>query len=189
MVADKIKDHLNQKQPTLDEAKDAIQNMANQIADSSAKVVDTIKNEIEKAASNDEVQKVIAAAQGKIDEATTEVEGGLKKVGDKLNEIFHFIKKEQNDPSPPTLDELKQAIISMGGEIADGSSLVFERIKNKVLSASNLEEIKKVIAAAQEKIDETATEVEGGLYGVADKLEEMLETVQKQNNWSEARNQ
>lgn len=190
-VADKVKDHLNQKQPTLDDVKDAIKNMANQVADSSAKVVDTIKNEIEKAANSDEVKKVLEAAQEKIDVAATEVEGGLKQVGNKLNEIFDFVKDEQKrlSQNPPNLDELKQIIIGMGGEIADGSSLVFEKIKEKVLNAANIEEIMKIITAAQEKVDKAATDVEGGLYDVADKLEEMLESVQKQNNWCDSEKQ
>lgn len=165
--------------------------MANQVADSSAKVVDTIKNEIEKAANSDEVKKVLEAAQEKIDEAATEVEGGLKQVGNKLNEIFDFVKDEQKrlSQNPPNLDELKQIIIGMGGEIADGSSLVFEKIKEKVLNAANIEEIMKIITAAQEKVDKAATDVEGGLYDVADKLEEMLESVQKQNNWCDSEKQ
>lgn len=147
--------------------------MANEIADSSSKVVDTIKNEIEKAASNDEVQKVIAAAQEKIGEVATEVEKDFKKVGDKLKDIIDELSE-----NPSTLDELKQTIIDV---IAGISPKIFEKIKNEVLNASSIDEIKEVITAAHQKIDDTATEMEGGLLHVADKLEEMLESIKNKN--------
>lgn len=183
-VVDKIKGHLNQGQVTLDEVKDAIKNMANEIADSSSKVVETINDKIEKAASNEEVKKVIAAAQEKIDEFTNGFDGGMKKVADKLKEVYDLIENQKNElnENPPTLDALKQTIINMGGEIADVSSAVFDKIKKQVLNASNIDEIKKVIAAAQEKVENAVTEVEGGLYEVADQLEEMIESIKDQNN-------
>lgn len=156
--------------------------MGSEIADTSSKVVDTIKNEVEKAASNVEVQKVIAAVQEKVNEAATGVEGGFNQVGDELKEIFDFIKNKKDEltESPLTLDEMKQAVISMGGEIADSSSKVFEKIKDQVLNALSVDEIKKIIVAAQEKIDEAAAEVAGGLNHVANKLEEIRDSYENQ---------
>lgn len=156
--------------------------MGSEIADSSAKVVDTIKDEVEKAASNGEVGKVIAAAQEKIDEATTGVQGGFQQADNELKQIFDFIKDKKNGltENSLTLDEMKQAVVNMGGELADSSSKVFEKIKEQVMNAKSVEEVKKIIAAAQEKLDEAAAEVAGGLNHVANKLEEIRDSYENQ---------
>lgn len=171
-----------QKQPALDEVKGAIINMGSEIAESSAKVVDSIKNEVDKAASNGDVKKVIEAAQEKIEGAAAGVEGSFNQVGNELKQIFDFIKDKKNDltGNSLSLDEMKQVIVNMGGEIADSSSQVFEKIKEQVMNAKNVEEIKKIVAAAQEKIDEAAAEVAGGLNHVANKLEEIRDSYENQ---------
>lgn len=171
-----------QKQPALDEVKGAIINMGSEIAESSAKVVDSIKNEVDKAASNGDVKKVIEAAQEKIEGVAAGVEGSFNQVGNELKQIFDFIKDKKNDltGNSLSLDEMKQVIVNMGGEIADSSSQVFEKIKEQVMNAKNVEEIKKIVAAAQEKIDEAAAEVAGGLNHVANKLGEIRDSYENQ---------
>lgn len=172
---DKVKDQLSVKPPALDEVKGAILNMGGEIAESSSKVVDTIQNEIGKAASAEEIKKVIAAAQEKIEEATTGVTDGFKKVGDKLQNIFDFIKDKKNDltDNTLTLDQIKQVVIGMGAEITDSSSEVYEQIRSQVMNASSVDEIRKIIAVAQEKINEAAAEIKGGLDNVANTLEDI----------------
>lgn len=171
-----------QKQPALDEVKGAIINMGSEIAESSAKVVDSIKNEVDKAASNGDVKKVIEAAQEKIEGVAAGVEGSFNQVGNELKQIFDFIKDKKNDltGNSLSLDEMKQVIVNMGGEIADSSSQVFEKIKEQVMNAKSVEEIKKIVAAAQEKIDEAAAEVAGGLNHVANKLGEIRDSYENQ---------
>lgn len=171
-----------QKQPALDEVKGAIINMGSEIAESSAKVVDSIKNEVDKAASNGDVKKVIEAAQEKIEGVAAGVEGSFNQVGNELKQIFDFIKDKKNDltGNSLSLDEMKQVIVNMGGEIADSSSQVFEKIKEQVMNAKSVEKIEKIVAAAQEKIDEAAAEVAGGLNHVANKLGEIRDSYDNQ---------
>lgn len=156
--------------------------MGSEIAESSAKVVDSIKNEVDKAASNGDVKKVIEAAQEKIEGVAAGVEGSFNQVGNELKQIFDFIKDKKNDltGNSLSLDEMKQVIVNMGGEIADSSSQVFEKIKEQVMNAKSVEKIEKIVAAAQEKIDEAAAEVAGGLNHVANKLGEIRDSYENQ---------
>lgn len=175
---DTIKNKLNEKPSSFEELKEAVKNAAGKIAGDFQKAGDEFQNAIKKATSEEEIKKVIAAAKEKFDEASTIVKGDLKQIVEKLKNILEYVNNKKNEVS---LDELKEAVKNQINQVGDLSNKIGAKLKNEIEKAKNLDEVTKVLAAAQEFIEKALTTVDGGLKTVRDKMKEIYDSITSKN--------